>query len=49
LKNNVDICVHGLMIEEVWRNIVDSKKKASFIRILLSPNVKKLIMIRRMF
>jgi len=40
LKNNVDTCVHGLIIEEVWRNIVDSKKKASFIRILLSPNVK---------
>jgi len=39
-KNNVDICVHGLITEEVWRNIVDSKKKSRFIRILLSSNVK---------
>lgn len=40
LENNVDICVHGLIIEEVWRNIADSKKKTSFIRFLLLPNVK---------
>ncbi len=39
-RSSASILVHAIIIEEVWRGVVEPRRRARFVRALLAPNVR---------